>query len=775
MTHSDVSQPPQGDKGHMRITAAMASATAIVMALAMPAEAARREDRTAAAHAVLERLIGRRADHFDLRLVTAKSAERDRYTVAASHGRVTVTGSSPVALVRGAYAYLEDIGAAFVSWEGDRIALPARLPDGTAHQAAPAFAHRLYLNTCTFGYTTPYWNWARWQREIDWMALHGIDMPLAMEGQEAVWQALWQEQGLSAAEIGDHLSAPPFLPWQRMGNIAGYRAPLPQRWIGAKRDLQRQILARMRALGMQPVLPAFAGYVPKAFADRHPGARIYRMRPWEGFPPTYWLDPADPLFATLAANYQRLYRQTYGAGRYYLADAFNEMIPPVADDGGDAQGQSYGDSTANSRAAAGAVPALQRDRRLADYGRRLYRSIAATQPDAVWVMQGWLFGADKNFWTPDAIKAFLSAVPDDRMLILDIGNDRYPGVWRNSAAFDGKNWVYGYVHNYGGSNPVYGDIDFYARDVAAVQADPARGRLSGFGMFPEGLHSNSIVYDRAYDAAWPDRQGGDWLQRHLRARYGEASPALLTAWRSIEQGVYQTRYWSPRWWNDRAGAYLLFKRPTATIVGFDDRPGDMVALRRGIDGLLGLPAASLRAPLLVHDLVDFTRHYATMAIDRQLQRAVAAYARRDVAQGDDATAQVRRTLLAVDGLLGNQHETLADWTDAARAAGTTPAEAAYHVAAAKAQIGVWGGEGHLADYASKAWQGMYAGYYWPRWSHFLGDMRAAAVAGRPFDEAASRGRIAAWEAAWAQNGERYIRSRPADPVGAARAIMAQLP
>nr|WP_183982754.1 alpha-N-acetylglucosaminidase [Sphingomonas jinjuensis] len=758
----------------MRI-GAVTVAIGVAASFAVPVHAAPRDARTVAAHAVLERLIGTRASEFDFRLVPARSGDRDSYSVTASRGRVTVIASSPVALVRGAYAYLEGIGAASVSWEGDRIALPARLPDRAARRVATAFAHRLYLNTCTFGYTTPYWDWPRWQREIDWMALHGIDMPLAMEGQEAVWQALWQEQGLSAAEVGDHLSAPPFLPWQRMGNIAGYRAPLPQRWIGAKRDLQRRILARMRALGMQPVLPAFAGYVPKAFADRHPNARIYRMRAWEGFPPTYWLDPADPLFATLAARYQRLYRETYGAGRYYLADAFNEMIPPVADDGGDAQGQSYGDSTANSRAAASAVPAAQRDRRLADYGRRLYRSIVATQPDAVWVMQGWLFGADKNFWTPDAIKAFLSAVPDDRMLILDIGNDRYPGVWRNSSAFDGKSWVYGYVHNYGGSNPVYGDLDFYARDVAAVQADPGRGRLAGFGMFPEGLHSNSIVYDRAYDAAWPDRQDGDWLVRHFRARYGEASPALLTAWRAIEQGVYRTRYWSPRWWNERAGAYLLFKRPTATVVGFDDRPGDMAALRRGIDGLLALPPASLRAPLLVQDLVDLTRHYATMAIDRQIQRAVAAYTRRDLAEGDRATAQVRRMTLAVDHLLGNQQETLADWTDAARAAGTTPAEATYHLAAAKAQIGVWGGEGHLADYASKAWQGMYADYYLPRWSQFLADIRAAAVAGRPFDDTASRARIAAWEAAWAQNGARYRRARPADPVGEARAIMTALP
>lgn len=743
-------------------------------ALARPSDA--HSARTAAAHAVLERLIGPRARDFSFRIVAIRATNGDWYRVHARGGHVTVTGASAVSLVRGAYAYLEGIGAASVSWEGNRVALPARLPDHIAPPSPTQFAHRLYLNTCTFGYTTAYWRWPRWEREIDWMAFHGIDMPLAMEGQEAVWQQLWTEAGMSAAEVSESLSAPPFLPWQRMGNIAGYRAPLPQRWIDAKRVLQQRMLARMRALGMEPVLPAFAGYVPKAFADRHPTARIYRMRAWEGFRETYWLDPADPMFAHLAARFQALYRRTYGPGRYFLADAFNEMVPPIADDGSDVRQQSYGDGSANLRAAAAAMPPEQRYRRLAEYGARLHASIVATQPDATWVMQGWLFGADKHFWTPPAIEAFLSRVPDDRMLVLDIGNDRYPGVWRGTAAFDGKAWVYGYVHNYGGSNPVYGDLDFYARDLAALQREPTRGRLTGFGMFPEGLHSNSVVYDRAYDAAWPAAPtAADWLPRHLRARYGSASPALLTAWRAIERGVYATRYWSPRWWESKAGAYLLFKRPTAAIGGFVDRPGDMIALRAGIDGLLALPERDLRAPMLTYDLVDFTRHFATIAIDRDLQHAVAAYAAGDIATGDRMAAEVRRLTLAVDHLIGNQQETLSDWIDAARVAGADPIESAYHVANAKAQIGIWGGEGNLADYASKAWQGMYADYYLPRWTRFLGDMRAAATAGHPVDEAASRASLAKWEAAWATDGKRHVRTRPDDPVAEARAIMASLP
>ncbi|MGO7251634.1 alpha-N-acetylglucosaminidase TIM-barrel domain-containing protein, partial [Rhizobium brockwellii] len=92
-----------------------------------------------------------------------------------------------------------------------------------------------------------------------------------------------REQGLSEARLAQHFSGPAFLPWQRMGNIEGYRAPLPTGWIDKKHDLQKRILGRMRDLGMTPILPAFAGYVPKAFAEAHPKARIYQMRSWEGF------------------------------------------------------------------------------------------------------------------------------------------------------------------------------------------------------------------------------------------------------------------------------------------------------------------------------------------------------------------------------------------------------------------------------------------------------------------------------------------------------------
>lgn len=723
---------------------------------------------------MIERTIGSRARELRLELVADETA-REWYEVDSSSGVVIIKGSSNVALTRGAYSYLHAIGAASLSWEGSRIALPARFPDFDGPRTDTPFAHRVYLNVCTYGYTTAWWDWSRWEREIDWMALHGIDMPLAMEGQEFVWQALWRELGLTSQELAEYFSGPAFTPWQRMGNIEGHFQPLPQSWIDSKRALQVRILERMRALGMKPVLPAFGGYVPKAFADRHPQARIYKMRPWEGFRPTYWLDPADPLFAQIARRFIEIYDATYGRGEYYLSDSFNEMLPPVSDATDASHAATYGDAQQTAHDHSETVGAAQRDAKLAAYGAAIYDSIRQANPHAVWVMQGWLFGADRHFWTADAIRAFLSKVPDDKLLVLDIGNDRYPGTWEQSGAFYGKSWIYGYVHNYGGSNPVYGDFDFYRRDLNALLTHPGKGNLAGFGVFPEGLHNNSVVYEYLYDRAWTpaDPPIRDWLHDYTRARYGKTSPELLGAWTELQQAVFSTRYWSLRWWNKAAGAYLLFKRPTAKITQAEP-VNDLATLKSALTQLLAAADDYKSSDLFRYDLVDFTRHYASQEIDLLLQYIVRAYERGDIATADAGVNKLIDVVARLDLLLGGQQETLSTWIGAAAANGTNADEMRYHERNAKAQVTIWGGAGNLNDYASKAWQGLYQDFYLPRWTMFLAAMKQAALAKTPLDETRVRADIAAWERQWVERDVEYKRSVATDSVAAVRALLARL-
>ena len=703
------------------------------------------------AREALRRLLGPRADEFDF---VHRGASEPSFEVHAQGGRVIVTADSPVGQLRGAHAYLQHTGAAQFNWEGDRVNLPGRWPDHAIARSTTPFRHRAYLNPCAYGYTAPFWDWPRWEREIDWMALHGIDMPLALEGQEHVWRRLWAEMGLTDDELDAYFCGAPFLPWQRMGNIEGH-GTLPRRWIDKKHRLQQRMLSRMRELGMTPILPAFAGYVPKALAARHPQARIHRMTPWGGFHETYWLDPTDPLFATIARRFLALYTESYGEGTHYLADAFNEMRPPVQK-----------------------ATAEQRSQILSHYGRALHDSLAEAKPGAVLVMQGWLFGIDPDFWDPPSVTAFLKDMPDERVLVLDIANDTYRGVWERHSAFGGKGWLYGYIHNFGGNNPLFGNLPQVQQDLATLPTRADRGQLQGFGVFPEGLNTNSLVYEFMYDAAWPAagaaRDVPAVLARQLRARYGRVDDALMAAWADLWPAVYQVANWKTAWWNGAFGTYLLCKRPHEKFADFEGEPGDVARLLKGARALAALAPRLGHETLYQHDLVAVTTHGALLRLDVALQACVRALKARDAAAAGPHWLRVKRIALAVDAVLGAQPFGLKQWLDEAQRHADTPTEARLYVAQARQQITLWGGDAVLNDYASKAWHGLVRGFYLPRWERYVAAHRAAIRVGQPFDQQQLTKELIVWEAAWTQQGGHVQRHRPADPVAAAQALLREL-
>ena len=683
--------------------------------------------------------------HFEL----VSDTEQDWYQVSAQNGQLTVTANAETALSYGTYQYLRSIGAMAVSWEGSRIELPSTFADYQGEKVTSLFKQRAYLNVCAYGYTMPWWDWPQWQKELDWMALHGVNNPVAMEGQEYIWQKLWNEFGVDNQELEHYFSGPAFTPWQRMGNIEGHEGPLPQSWINKKHQLQKQLLARMHDLGMQPVVPAFGGYVPKKFVELFPEAKISPMPKWTGFSQeTYWLDPADPLFAKVAKRFIELYNQEYGQQNYYLSDSFNEMLPPVSKE------NRYED--------------------LAQYGENIYQSIQQAAPGATWVMQGWMFGADEEFWDLPSIEAFLSKVPNDKVMIHDIGNDRYH-VWQRAKGFFNKQWIYGFIHNYGGSNPVYGDFDYYQQQVTELRNSADAGNVTGFGVFPEGINNNSVVYDYMFDLPW-NNQGATrdaWLKTYLTARYGELSEQQLAAWSTISDAVFTTKYWTPRWWEGAAGAYVFFKRPSSKLTDFADHPTDLNKLDQGLVRLLEQSDNLHASPLFIYDLIDFTKQSVSLHIDQMLQQTMGLYQQGKQAEGDVVMVKITELTRKLDALLSLHHETLASWVNDASDYGETTAEKQAYALNAKQQITLWGGP-NLKDYASKAWQGMYADYYLPRWNLYLNKLKSAGKPLTESEEALAQQDLIAWEQQWVANYKVTPAQQPKKPLEQIKQLMHDL-
>lgn len=176
-----------------------------------------------------------------------------------------------------------------------------------------------------------FWDWDDWQRFIDWMALNGINMPLAITGQEAVWYKVWKDIGLKDQDILSYFTGPVYLPWHRMANIDSWNGPLPMEWLENQSKLQQQILSRERELNMKPVLPAFNGHVPAALKRIYPEADIQTLGKWAGFTKEYhcsFLNPEEPLFALLQKKFLKEQRKLFGTEHIYGIDPFNEGEPP---------------------------------------------------------------------------------------------------------------------------------------------------------------------------------------------------------------------------------------------------------------------------------------------------------------------------------------------------------------------------------------------------------------------------------------------------------------
>ena len=124
---------------------------------------------------------------------------KDVFTLESQGGKVIIGGNNAGSMAVGLNRYLNRYCKVTVSWYADvPVKLPKALPDVPSPERVTArVPQRFFLNYCTWGYTMPFWDWKRWERFIDWMALNGVNLPLAITGQEAVWYNVWTSLGMT--------------------------------------------------------------------------------------------------------------------------------------------------------------------------------------------------------------------------------------------------------------------------------------------------------------------------------------------------------------------------------------------------------------------------------------------------------------------------------------------------------------------------------------------------------------------------------------------------
>jgi alpha-N-acetylglucosaminidase len=698
----------------------------------------------ATSKALIQRIVPKHAAQFKVEAFPSGD-NKDAFEIESSNHKIVLRGNTGVAIASALYFYLNEYCHAQITWNGTNLKLPATLPSVPAKvHKQTNFDYRYYLNYCTFNYSMSWWDWPRWEKEIDWMALHGINMPLAITGEEYTWNEVYKSMGFTEDELKGFFCGPSYFSWFWMGNLDGWGGPLPAHWMQSHFELQKKILQRERALGMKPVLPAFTGHVPAAFKTKFPNAKLKKTNWNNGFGDTYILDPEDPLFAEVAKKFLQKQTALMGTDHFYSADTFNENEPPSAD-------TTY----------------------LTQLSAKLYDGMKKADPAAVWVMQGWLFYSDKKFWKEPQTQALLKGVPDDKMIILDLATEIEP-VWKRTNAFYGKTWIWNMLNNFGGNTNLFGRMETVATEPAKALQDPNCGRLKGIGLTMEAIEQNPVIYELMMTHTWNEGAVDldKWLPSYIQNRYGVADANALKGWDILRKTVYAVR---PDKYKRDGAESIIQARPTFdslthwanTRLNYDAKD-----LLPAWDAFVAASAACKNSDGFQYDIVDLTRQVlANYALPLQ-RKMVGAYQQKDSNQLKLLSDQFIQLIDDMDNLLSTRKEfLLGPWVAEARKNGVTAQEKALYEMNAKDLITLWGDKDcPLNEYACRQWSGLMNDFYKPRWSMFIQKMQAALKEQKEMDMPAFVTEIKKWEWNWVNKRKDYAITANGDAVATAVAL-----
>nr|XP_056720613.1 alpha-N-acetylglucosaminidase [Euleptes europaea] len=647
-------------------------------------------------------------------------------------GVVEVAGSSGVAAASGVYRYLKDFCGCHVSWSATQLRLPERLPPVPSEiLVSSPNRFRFYQNVCTQSYSYVWWSWERWEREIDWMALHGINMALAFTGQEAIWQRVYLSLGLNQSEIDEYFTGPAFLAWNRMGNLHTWAGPLPLSWHLKQLYLQYRILERMRSLGMLTVLPAFSGHIPSGVLRVFPRINATRLGGWSHFDCTcscsYLLSPEDPMFQVIGTLFLKELIKEFGTDHVYSADTFNEMRPLSSE-------PTY----------------------LSKVSAAVFQSMAGADPRAVWLMQGWLFQHQPDFWQPAQVRALLRGVPLGRMVVLDLFAESKP-VYPWTESFYGQPFIWCMLQNFGGNHGLFGSAESINQGPFAARRF-LNSTMVGVGLTPEGIEQNDVMYELMTDLGWRkepvDLQR--WVAEYAAQRYGARNENATAAWRLLLQTVYNCsgvcvnhnhsplvhrpslRMDTELWYNQSA-VYEAWR------------------LLQGSAGELGASGA------FRYDLVDVARQALQQLVSDYYREIKQAFQDHSLPRLLTAGGVLVYDLLPeLDSLLASDERfLLGRWLESARLMATSDREADLYDFNARNQLTLWGPLGNILDYANKQLGGLVLDYYGVRWNLFVSTLVDCLNTGTPFHQNQFIQAVFQVERGFIYSGKQY----PAKPTG----------
>lgn len=685
------------------------------------------------------RLFPRQAASFDFRLLNETST--DTFSIKSEGNKIIISGNNANSMAVGLNHYLKNYCLTTISWyKDDPIELPKTLPvipeEVTVKAKVPT---RFFLNYCTFGYSMTWWKWSDWEHFIDWMALNGINMPLAISGQEAIWYKVWRKLGLTDEEIRGYFTGPAHLPWHRMCNLDGWQGPLPKEWLSSQAELQEHIVAREREFNMRPVLPAFSGHVPAALKRVYPDIKTSRVSEWGGFADKYrctFLNPMDSLYALIQKEYLTEQSRLYGTNHIYGIDPFNEIDPP-----------SW---SADS---------------LGMMAKHIYESVAVVDPEAIWLQMTWLFYADAGHWTAPRIKSYLSSVPQDKLILLDYFCE-YTEIWKQTDSYFGQAYIWCYLGNFGGNSFLSGPVKLVSERLANA-LENGGSNLKGVGSTLEGIDLNQFMYEFVLEKAWNSGQTDkEWFLKLADRRTGKVSPEARKAWEILAEKVYIQPAQVGQGTLTNARPCLKGHGHWTTRPTIEYRAEDLVEAWS-----LLLSVKDCQRDSYEFDLVNIGRQVLGNYFNVVRDEFTLAYKAGDIQLMKKRGNKMREILEDIDRLVScHQVFSLKKWITDARDMGHDAASKDYYEMNARSLISIWGDSYSLSDYANRSWAGLTKHYYYVRWDRFINEVIKAAEGKTSFDEEAFFNQSRMFENEWVNPNNKINFNEGGDGIKLARKL-----
>ena len=639
---------------------------------------------------LLERICPGASHKFIIQL---QKGGNDFFELDQKGNKVVIRGNNYVNIATGLNWYLKYYAGIHLSWNGMTAQLPESLPKvDTPLRKETNLSLRYDFNYCTYSYTMAFWDWNRWEKEIDWMALHGINLPLAAVGQECVWKNMLAKLGYTKEEINKFIAGPAFLAWWAMNNLEGWGGPNPDSWYTQQEALQKKILKRMREYGIEPVFPGYSGMVPHD-ANQKLGLNVTEPKLWNGFTRPAFLLPTDSRFKEIAALYYKEQEKLFGKANYYSMDPFHEL-----EDAGSIDFDAA--------------------------GKAVLHAMKAVNPKATWVIQGW---------TENPRPEMIKNLNNGDILILDLFSEcrpmwGIPSIWKREKGYEQHDWLFCMLENFGGNIGLHGRMDQLLNNFYLTKNNPLAAHLKGIGLTMEGSENNPVMFELMCELPWrPEKfTKEEWLKGYIKARYGTYDETVAKAWDILANGIYNCPFG-----NNQQGTHesIFCGRPSLN----NFQASSWSKMENYYDPTTTEDAARLMLEVadkykgnnnFEYDLVDIVRQSLSDRGRIVYNQTVADFKSFDKKSFAAHSQEFLNILLAQDRLLATRSEfRVGRWIEQARNLGTTPEEKDLYEWNARVQITTWGdrvcaNDGGLRDYAHKEWNGILKDFYYKRWAAY---------------------------------------------------------